>query len=41
MWLQGNVQPEFERLRRTGEEPFALDTCYLLVSEFSGLVNSP
>src|SRR5271165_4691282 len=27
------------RLRLTGEEPFALETCYLPASEFSGLVN--
>ena len=30
-----------ERLRLTGEEPFALETCYLPESEFPGLVNAP
>jgi GntR family transcriptional regulator len=29
------------RLRLTGEEPFALETCYLPAAEFSGLVNAP
>jgi GntR family transcriptional regulator len=29
------------RLRLTGEEPFALETCYLPASEYSGLVNAP
>jgi GntR family transcriptional regulator len=32
---------KIERLRLTGEEPFALETCYLPASEFSGLVTSP
>jgi GntR family transcriptional regulator len=30
-----------ERLRLTGEEPFALETCYLPAAEFSGLVAAP
>lgn len=30
-----------ERLRLTGEEPFALETCYLPAADFSGLVNAP
>jgi GntR family transcriptional regulator len=29
------------RLRLTGEEPFALETCYLPGSDFSGLVDAP
>jgi len=29
------------RLRLTGEEPFALETCYLPAAEFSGLVSAP
>ncbi len=29
------------RLRLTGEEPFALETCYLPASEFSELVDAP
>jgi len=29
------------RLRLTGEEPFALETCYLPAPEFSGLVTAP
>ncbi len=29
------------RLRLTGEEPFALETCYLAAAEFSGLVDAP
>jgi len=29
------------RLRLTGEEPFALETCYLPATEYAGLVNSP
>ncbi len=29
------------RLRLTGEEPFALETCYLAATEFSGLVDAP
>jgi len=32
---------KIERLRLTGEEPFALETCYLSAAEFSGLVTSP
>ncbi len=32
---------KIERLRLTDEEPFALETCYLPASEFSGLVNAP
>jgi GntR family transcriptional regulator len=32
---------KIERLRLTGEEPFALETCYLPGSEFSQLVNAP
>ena len=28
------------RLRLTGEEPFALETCYLPAAEFAGLVNA-
>lgn len=32
---------KIERLRLTGEEPFALETCYLPASEFSELVNAP
>jgi GntR family transcriptional regulator len=29
------------RLRLTGEDPFALETCYLPAPEFSGLVSAP
>jgi GntR family transcriptional regulator len=29
------------RLRLTGEEPFAMETCYLPASEFAELVNAP
>lgn len=29
------------RLRQTGEEPFALETCYLPAAEYSALVNVP
>ena len=29
------------RLRLTGEEPFALETCYLPAAEFSGLIEVP
>src|SRR5438270_12798913 len=29
------------RLRLTGEEPFALETCYLPAKEYSGLVSAP
>lgn len=32
---------KIERLRLTGEEPFALETCYLPGKEFEGLVNAP
>jgi len=32
---------KIERLRLTGEEPFALETCYLPAAEFSGLVMAP
>jgi GntR family transcriptional regulator len=32
---------KIERLRLTGEEPFALETCYLPATEFSGLVSAP
>ncbi|HUA15942.1 MAG TPA: GntR family transcriptional regulator [Verrucomicrobiae bacterium] len=32
---------KIERLRLTGEEPFALETCYLPASEFSSLVSAP
>jgi GntR family transcriptional regulator len=32
---------KIERLRLTGEEPFALETCYLPAKEFGGLVNTP
>jgi GntR family transcriptional regulator len=32
---------KIERLRLTGEEPFALETCYLPAREFSGLVDAP
>jgi GntR family transcriptional regulator len=32
---------KIERLRETGDEPFALETCYLPAKEFSGLVNVP
>jgi GntR family transcriptional regulator len=32
---------KIERLRLTVEEPFALETCYLPASEFSGLANAP
>jgi GntR family transcriptional regulator len=32
---------KIERLRLTGEEPFALETCYLPASEYSGLVAAP
>jgi GntR family transcriptional regulator len=30
-----------ERLRLTGEDPFALETCYLPAAEFADLVNAP
>lgn len=32
---------KIERLRLTGEDPFALETCHLPASEFSGLVDAP
>ena len=32
---------KIERLRLTGEEPFALETCYLPAADFSGLVTAP
>jgi GntR family transcriptional regulator len=32
---------KIERLRLTGEEPFALEICYLPAVEFSGLVTAP
>ena len=32
---------KIERLRLTGEEPFALEICYLPAAEYSGLVNAP
>ena len=32
---------KIERLRLTGEEPFALETCHLSAAEFSGLLNAP
>src|SRR5262249_14807617 len=32
---------KIERLRLTGEEPFALEICYLPASEFSDLANAP
>jgi GntR family transcriptional regulator len=32
---------KIERLRLTGEEPFALETCYLAANDFSELVNAP
>ena len=32
---------KIERLRLTGEEPFALETCYLPAPDFSGLVTAP
>ncbi len=32
---------KIERLRLTGEEPFALETCYLPASEFSALMSFP
>jgi len=32
---------KIERLRQTGEDPFALEICYLPASEFSDLVNAP
>jgi GntR family transcriptional regulator len=32
---------KIERLRETGDEPFALETCYLPAKEFAGLVRTP
>jgi GntR family transcriptional regulator len=32
---------KIERLRMTGEEPFAFELCYLPAPEFSGLVTAP
>jgi len=32
---------KIERLRLTGEEPFALETCYLPAPDFSGLASAP
>ncbi len=32
---------KIERLRQTGEDPFALETCYLPASEFADLVDAP
>jgi DNA-binding GntR family transcriptional regulator len=32
---------KIERLRETGDEPFALETCYLPAKEFANLANSP
>ncbi len=32
---------KIERLRETGDDPFALETCYLPASEFAGLVKAP
>jgi GntR family transcriptional regulator len=32
---------KIERLRLTGEEPFALETCYLPAKEFSDMVKAP
>lgn len=32
---------KIERLRETGDEPFALETCYLSGKEFAGLVSAP
>jgi GntR family transcriptional regulator len=32
---------KIERLRETGDEPFALETCYLPAGEFSALVRAP
>jgi GntR family transcriptional regulator len=32
---------KIERLRLTGEDPFALETCYLPAAEFSALATSP
>ncbi len=32
---------KIERLRQTGDDPFALETCYLPASEYADLVNAP
>ena len=32
---------KIERLRETGDEPFALETCYLAAKEFPGLISAP
>jgi GntR family transcriptional regulator len=32
---------KIRRLRETGDDPFALETCYLPAKEFSGLVKAP
>jgi GntR family transcriptional regulator len=32
---------KIERLRQTGDDPFALETCYLPASHFSDLVDAP
>lgn len=32
---------KIERLRETGDDPFALETCYLPAREYSALVNAP
>jgi GntR family transcriptional regulator len=32
---------KIERVRHTGDEPFALETCYLSADEFSALVDAP
>ena len=32
---------KIERVRQAGDEPFALETCYLSYAEFSGLLESP
>jgi GntR family transcriptional regulator len=32
---------KIERLRETGDDPFALETCYLPAKEFAGLVRTP
>jgi GntR family transcriptional regulator len=32
---------KIERLRETGDDPFALETCYLPAKEFAGLVKAP
>jgi GntR family transcriptional regulator len=32
---------KIERLRHAGDEPFALETCYLSAAQFSGLVSAP